>query len=330
MPVGTALLTQVTTAPPHEAWRAISTYLWRQFSAPIPVAAADSEIVRRDKELTDLDNVISGAAWELWNSFEACIPKASDSLIEFWESNPAGRAILILDGLSLREAPWLLTQANDRWYKIWQSACRASELPAETTPFAKRLGFSQRSALDSNGAGSAHKLKQATTACGNLNWLDCVNMVGSQTSFVFWHHWPDVRMHELAVPGAGLHKLAKEATQTLSSDDFWSLVERLTTGRRLIITSDHGYASCGHFHDLTDKDQVAYMKSLFKSGRSAEAGASDGAWVPPIDLRLTSTSGTHQYVLGRRKWKSAGGYPTLQHGGLSLLEVFVPFIELTQ
>jgi hypothetical protein len=287
-------------------------------------------VVRRDKDLNELDNVLSGSAWELWNTFEASIPKASDSLIEFWEANSAGRAILILDGLSLREAPLLLTQASERGYKIRQAGCRASELPAETTPFAKRLGFSQRSALDNNGAGSAHKLKQAITACGNLNWLDCVNLIGSQTGFVFWHHWPDARMHELAVPGASLHKLAKEAQQTLTSDDFWALVERLTTGRRLVITSDHGYAACGHFHDVVDKDQAAYLKSLFKSGRSADAGESDGAWVPPIDLRLTSASGTHQYVLGRRKWKSAGGYPTLQHGGLSLLEVFVPFIELAQ
>ena len=33
---------------------------------------------------------------------------------------------------------------------------------------------------------------------------------------------------------------------------------------------------------------------------------------------------------GRRKWKSAGGYPTLTHGGLSVLEVAVPWIELTK
>jgi hypothetical protein len=33
---------------------------------------------------------------------------------------------------------------------------------------------------------------------------------------------------------------------------------------------------------------------------------------------------------GRRKWKSAGGYPTLTQGGLSVLEVAVPWIELTK
>jgi hypothetical protein len=36
----------------------------------------------------------------------------------------------------------------------------------------------------------------------------------------------------------------------------------------------------------------------------------------------------HTLALGRRKWKSQGGYPTLTHGGLSLLEMAVPFIEI--
>ena len=326
MPIGADLLTVVTTAPPQQAWQAVSTYLWQQFSAPIPAAAADAEVVRRDKDLNELDNVVSGSSWELWADFEASVPKATDSLMQFWNANPDGRAILLLDGLSLREAPWLLGEAERRGYKIRDAGCRGSELPAETTPFAKGLGFSQRSALDNNGAGSAHKLRGATTACCDLNWLDCVNLVGSQTGFVFWHHWPDARMHDLAGPGASLHKLAKETYQKLTSDDFWALVERLTTGRRLVISSDHGYAACGHFHDIVDKDQAAHMKSIFKSGRSAPSSSGEGHWVPPIDLRL----GNHQYVLGRRKWKSAAGYPTLQHGGLSLLEVFVPYIELAK
>lgn len=330
MPISTDLLSRVTTSKPNEAWQAVSTYLWQQFSAPIAPAAADAEVVRRDKDLNELDNVVSGSSWELWEHFESCVPKASKSLVEFWNSNPDGRAILILDGLSLREVPWLLTEAERRGYKLRESGCRGSELPAETTPFAKALGFSQRSSLENNGAGSAHKLKGSTTDCCDLNWVDCVNLVGSQTGFVFWHHWPDARMHDLAGPGASLHKLAKEAYQKLTSDDFWALVDRLTTGRRLVITSDHGYAACGHFHDIVDKDQAAYMKSVFRSGRSAPSSSVEGSWVPPIDLRMTTASGTHQFVLGRRKWKSASGYPTLQHGGLSLLEVFVPYIELAR
>ena len=52
--------------------------------------------------------------------------------------------------------------------------------------------------------------------------------------------------------------------------------------------------------------------------------------MPPISLCLITEHGTNQFALGRRKWRSHGGYPTMAHGGLSLLEVAVPFIEISK
>jgi hypothetical protein len=33
-------------------------------------------------------------------------------------------------------------------------------------------------------------------------------------------------------------------------------------------------------------------------------------------------------VIGQNKWKVPGGYPNICHGGMSLLEALVPWIEL--
>lgn len=324
------LLDSVTTSQPEKAWAEIADHLWQVFSAPIKPSVADTEVVKRDRSITELENVLSGSCWDLWNDFDTSFPKTSQGIVEFWNRVQGGKAVLILDGLSLRESPWLIQQASDRGYTIHSAGPRATELPCETTPFAKALGFSQRSALENNGAGWAHKLTGAGTESSNLNWKDCIGRVGNQEGFAFWHHWPDERLHDLSVPGEGLHKLAREAYEHLTSDDFWAFVERIATGRRLVITSDHGYAACGLFPSIEDREQVDYMKKIFKSGRTAAANSEPGPWVPPIDLQLSTSHGSHQYVLGRRKWKSSGGYPTLHHGGLSLLEVFVPFIELSK
>ncbi len=330
MPFASELLTVATSKPANQAWPAIVAHLWEEFSGSIPAAAADAEVVKRDRGLTELDNIISGAAWDLWSEFETAVPKASEAIVDFWTSTQGGKAVLILDGLSLREVPWLLEQAKQRGYKRHEAGVRGSELPPETTPFANSLGFGQRSSLDNNGAGSTHRLKGAFTVSCNLPWQECIDQVGSQEAVVFWHHWPDKRMHELAEPGAGLHKLAKEVHAGLTSDDFWHFAERLCTGRKLLITGDHGYAATGMFPDLTDKDQATYMKSLYKSGRFTDEQSENGSWVPPIDLQLTTDHGIHRYVLGRRKWKSSAGYPLMQHGGLSLLEVLVPLIILSK
>lgn len=104
------------------------------------------------------------------------------------------------------------------------------------------------------------------------------------------------------------------------------------------MTGDHGYAATGLFPDAADQEQTRYLRARFKSGRSAPPapdgatpdGAAPGAWAPPLDAVLETPHGRHAFALGRRKWRSRGGYPTLAHGGLSLLEVAVPFIELSR
>jgi hypothetical protein len=110
---------------------------------------------------------------------------------------------------------------------------------------------------------------------------------------------------------------------------FWAFVERLATGRRLVITSDHGYAATGYFHDA-DGEVGQFLKQTFSSGRSKTATGDIGPFVPPVALQITNSHGAHLLALGRRKWRSQGGYPTLTHGGLSLLEVLSPFVELTK
>ena len=59
--------------------------------------------------------------------------------------------------------------------RLLDSQCAGDrrELPADTTPFAKSLGFSQRSALGNNGAGDSHKLTGARTDCTDIAWEDC-------------------------------------------------------------------------------------------------------------------------------------------------------------
>jgi len=154
-------------------------------------------------------------------------------------------------------------------------------------------------------------------------------LVNGTPNWVFWHHWPDSKVHDGSCAGQGLETLARDAAEQLSSEDFWAFVERLATGRRLVITSDHGYAATGYFHDA-DGEVGHFLKKTFASGRSTTGKGETGPFVPPVALQITSPHGEYLMALGRWKWRSQGGYPTLTHGGLSLLEVLSPFVELTK
>ena len=79
-----------------------------------------------------------------------------------------------------------------------------------------------------------------------------------------------------------------------------------------------------------DGDVGQFLKKTFSSGRSVAGTGATGPFVPPVALQIDTPHGAYRLAVGRWKWKSQGGYPTLTHGGLSLLEVLSPFVEITK
>ena len=326
MGVSLALLNTLQAEPSAVAWQALLEEVWKIYAAPLALATVEKAITQREQLVGQLDLLLASSSWDLWQDFETSVESTADALGDWWGNQADGKAILILDALSLREVPWILQGAEQHGFTIHQQRMTRSELPSNTTPFAKALGFNKRADLQNNGASNRHRLTGAYTECGDWPWLDCANLISSQPNWVFWHEWPDSQLHhQFSEAGQGERAMAKEAAKRLSEADFWAFIKRLTTGRRLIITSDHGYAASGLFANAND-EQNHYLKPLFKKGRWSLDLETVGGWVPPLDVILSSKHGRYRYVLGRRKWKP---YPTLVHGGLSLLEVAVPFIELS-
>ncbi|MBK8173471.1 MAG: hypothetical protein IPK60_24480 [Sandaracinaceae bacterium] len=328
------LLRQLQSASASSAWSSLFEHAWSICSAPLEPGTAAAEVTKRDAALGDADLFLATAGWDLWRTYETVVPRTADLLATWWASQVAGRAVLVLDALSLREVPWLLGGAAEHGYTVHQARATGAELPADTTPFARALGFATRSALQNNGGAGKGRLSGAVTESTDLPWQDCAAQIDASPDWLLWHHWPDVRLHDLSTAGPGLVGLAREAAENLRGGAFWQLVKSLTTGRRLIITGDHGYAASGQFPDVADPTQAQYLKDRFKSGRWSAVADADksatGTWVPPLDLQLSTLHAHAAFALGRRKWKSQGGYPTLAHGGLSILEVAVPFIELSR
>jgi hypothetical protein len=322
-----AQLDAILTFPAGEAWSAIVAAALAICGKPLRTDNVEAEIARRDRAIADLDQVLATAGWDLWSGFHANVPRTSDRLAAWWREPFGGRAILIMDALSLRELPWLRDGATERGLTVHEISASASELPAATTEFAKALGFAQRSALENNGAGDSHRLPGAHTECSGAPWTDTVGLIGAEPRWCFWHTWPDDLVHDLSKPGASSAELAKRAATNLTGDDFWAFVHALAKGRRLVITSDHGYAAIGPFAD-TIAEQGRWLAETFKGQRMGMDGDC-GPWSPPLALALAGVLGSHRLALGRRKWKVAGGYPTLAHGGLTLLETLCPWIELS-
>lgn len=321
------LMLELTSLPSKEAWKVIVDRALEICRQPLSPQNASAEVTRRDRAVGEIDQLLSSGAWTLWREFPSLVPRNADQIVKWWQAPFAAKAVLVLDGLSLRETPWLIEGAKARGFTIGAVSAHAAEIPSDTNSFAKALGFSSRSQLQNNGGGMANRLAPAKTECVDLPWQDCAGLIDASPNWVFWHHWPDSKVHDGSGAGQGLDGLTRDVAAQLTSEDFWIFVDRLATGRRLVITSDHGYAATGLFYDAAD-DQAAFLKTNLKSGRFAPGQQDSGAFVPPVALNMASAHGDVLTAIGRLKWKSQGGYPTLAHGGMSLLEMLSPFIEI--
>ena len=282
------------------------------------------------KQTVAPDRLLAESAWNLWQDFPSHAPKVIDELKRFWTSgSSSGAAILILDALSLRELPLIVTAAEKRGITPVRIEVRGSEVPTETDQFAKALGVPTRSKLYNNKPPGPFIFagEDTYTDVLGLPFEDCLSAVKTKPRLFLWHSWLDDLLHRYGDDNNGHTTVARETKERLSSDGFWNFIDRMRKGRRLVITGDHGYAVSHFFYTEKDDAAVKLLKQHFGAKRCVREKP-DNKWpqrhLPPLAIRHDGWL----VVTGQRKWKIQGGFPHLGHRGLTLLEAAVPFIEL--
>lgn len=305
---------------------------WQQIFARLrDIALQSTKTGALDRATIIPDRLLASTSWNLWDGFLSHAPTVVDELKKFWiQTTATGTAILILDGLSLRELPLIIAAAKDRGLMPTRVEAFGSQVPTETDRFAEAVGIAGRSKLFNNQPPASFIFNGPDVFTDVLDapFVDCVAAVPSSPRLFLWHKWPDeplIHLHDRQDDGPDI--VAAQTKQQLSSNEFWQFVDRVRQGRRLVITSDHGYAVSKNFSDeLKDPDTVQLLRSVFSAKRCASE-SSGSPWprrhLPP----LVSRHNGRLAVIGQRKWVVQGGFPHLCHGGLSLLEAVVPFIE---
>lgn len=302
---------------PETAWKEI-------FSALLAIAGQSSSPVALHDATVVPDRLLAEAAWELWESFPDHAERTS-TILKDWATKDSSRAVLILDALSLRELPILLAGARSRGIQPIGVRVTGSECPSTTDHFARALGLPSRSAIENNGKPGTFALFGGAcyTDVLSLPFEDCT--IPPNPSVVFWHCWLDDLIH--------LHnklpdQIAAIASKVLQGDGFWSFVNKLRQGRSLVITSDHGYAVSKRFSSaVEDPEAMDILRKTFGGSRNRSVSEPwQERFMPPI---VMTHNGQH-VIMGQRKWKVQGGFPDVCHGGMSLLEVAVPYLELPE
>lgn len=305
-------------APPSAIWAGI-------FEGLKELALSSSSPAELQHETVGIDRLLAESAWDLWQVYTDEAPRTTRLLQNWWSAPaPQGRAVLILDALSLRELPVILDEADKRSITSATVRVTGSEAPSDTDQFARALGVPTRSALANNKppAGFLLKSNSLYTDVLDLPFADCAASLPYDSDLFIWHTWLDDQIH---VHKRSTDQLAKMIPQTLRGDSFWQLVQRLRQGRRLMMTADHGYAVSRLFStEIDDAALVKALQDVFGASRSKPASK---PWPQAVMPPLVLTQNGQHVVMGQTRWKVQGGFPELCHGGLSVLEVAVPFVE---
>ena len=242
----------------------------------------------------------------------------------------SAKAVLILDGLSCASYRGCCRARKSAASPRTRSLPAPPELPGETNEFARALGFSSRSGLQNNGGGLAHKLQAANTETVELPWKDCEALIGSAPNQIFWHHWPDAKLHDIAGQGQGWNRdkgrcRATEQRRLLElrrgvspPDGGWS--SPLTTATRPPATSLMRMARVGQFLKA-DLFQLAQNGT----GRDRPLRAARGS---TADQR---PHGTHLLGLGPREVaQPRRAYPRSRMAACRCWKCCRQFVELTK
>lgn len=153
MAINPTTLERLLKEPSPDAWRLVIEQAIAIASPPLGAGNAPGEVTKRDREIGTLDLFLAACGWDLWRDFGTAVERTSARLVNWWAEPYTAKAVLILDGLSLRELPWLIEGAEKRGFTLHGVTAHASELPSETNAFARALGFGSRSQLQNNGGG---------------------------------------------------------------------------------------------------------------------------------------------------------------------------------
>jgi hypothetical protein len=275
-------------------------------------------------ETVEPDRLLAEAAWELWEAFPGEAEKTSSHLASWTTgtSSTGGKAVLILDALSLRELFIIAEAARNRGITITRIGVTGSECPSTTDEFAHRLGVPSRASLADNkkGASFIPFAGNCYTDVCSTPFEDCYIM--PSPNLFIWHSWLDDLIHLNSLPDI----LEGIVSKTLQSDDFWDFINRIRNGRRLVITSDHGYAVSKSFSsEVQDPSVIHFLKTNFGATRFCKNKCE---WpirtIPPMGM----IANNQRVIIGQKKWKVQGGFPHISHGGMTLLEALVPWIEM--
>jgi hypothetical protein len=272
-----------------------------------------------------LEELIATGAQEIWDELQAESSQAPT--VKSWLGLDAPlplaipRAAVVFDGLSLRELPLLLKLAEDSGFRVKSTRAVATSLPTETHQFVDERVI---------GAGIGPSQLPGRTELAERNieafYLDQPTARHRFTpgrSVLLWSTYPDRLFSD---DNARNEALFTNFHRNYVPTIWKNTLQDLPRGLPIVVTSDHGYIFFGASLEAT-RDSDA--PGILGQARWKEFTADEALPLWHRDLQILPATRIAM-LRGRLRARPQGlsSRKLYQHGGFSLMEVLVPWIEL--
>jgi hypothetical protein len=276
----------------------------------------DAFYTQQERETNHLEEFIRDTYFEI---YELLLERArSQDRVTQFASQEA--SIVVLDGLSIREANWLMPRLKGKGYEITDYSYALSGMPSTTQTFF-------RDVFGVAGAGAMPKKWQGFSF-RSVRSGD-VSMFLEGPKALVWLSFPDELMHPMRGKGVTPSFAMQRTEEALLK------VLNLLETAEVVLTSDHGYIYA-QSAALFWHAPVSNRKVLLKLFGAQRGLLFDGTKAQDFDvLRALPKDQTYVlfddkgcYVRGRYYWSAPGKQSDVAHGGISLMECLVPVLRL--
>ena len=300
-------------------WLTDSVWSPERFSAFQPV----QYLQEGERMVNEIEEVISASAPRTYDEFTT-VP-ANREILQFLDG-PAPSAVVVFDGLSLREAPALLRLAEAAGFTLEEKGIGLAALPSETVDFVEqRLGCGR---VGPSSLPGRRDLKDRGIQAyyfahpGERHTLD-----PDARALLLWSSFPDNTYKD---SGARFAEHFMQI-QVLLESAWKATVMSIPRDRRILVTSDHGYVFLGPGLSFARQhDELRPLSAYIGGERYARLS---GSGEPPVhdDLKVYPERDVAM-LKGRVQLHPPGpsSNKLYKHGGLSLMEILTPWLVFSK
>jgi len=272
-------------------------------------------------KVNQFELLVASAADRIYNELLSPADISKSLLNALSDSNTA---VVVFDGLSIREIPMILTLAGKSGLSVSLIGSSQSAIPSETMDFIERelpCGYIAPSQLQTR-----KELKEKGIAMiysGNIT--QPLSGDYENSPLLVWSSFPDAMYKD---SGAKFESHF-ENIHALFETAWMNIVQSIKEKKKIIITSDHGYIFFGAGMDFPrTSSEMKDLNTYFGNGRNISIKEKPD--IPVSDDIFISDSKKVAMVKGRVRTRSTGEAASklYRHGGLSLMETITPWIEL--